>query len=123
VLGGVLAARLEQQHSEQLTTRKNVTRPANEAMYHTSDHGSNTRFSSERKRIGAKCQFRFPHGGRKSQGNIFSLASSTKTISGSVFSLVVRDVQYSSKERNGHSFIWLFQDEVSIDDMTAASVI
>jgi hypothetical protein len=90
---GVLASRLEQQHSEQLTTRKNATRPPSETAYHTSDHVSTNRLSSERKRIDAKCQFRFPHGGRKRQGNIPSLASSTKTISGSVFSLVVRDVQ------------------------------
>jgi len=122
VLGGVRAVRLEQQHSEQLTARKNETRPANEAMYHTTDHGSNTRLLSERKRMDAKCQFRFPHG-RKRQGNILSLASSTKTISGSVFSLVVRDVQYSSKVRNGHSFIRLFQDNVSTNGMTTASVI
>ena len=73
VLGGVLAARLEQQHSEQLTTRKNVTRPPNEAIYHTSDHGSTTRLFSERKRIDAKCQFRFPHSGRKRQVNNLSL--------------------------------------------------
>ena len=64
-LGGVLGARLEQQHSEQLTTMKNATRPTNKAMYHTTDHGSNTHLFSERKRIDAKCQFRFPQGGMK----------------------------------------------------------
>jgi hypothetical protein len=34
-------------------------------MYHTSVHGSTTRFLSERKKIDAKCQFRFPQGGIK----------------------------------------------------------
>jgi hypothetical protein len=73
-------------------------------MYHTSDHGSTTGFFSERKRIEAKYQFRFPPGGRKRQGNILSLASSTKTISGSVFSLVVRDAHTTKFEGTKWSF-------------------
>ena len=46
-------------------------------------------------------------------------ASSTKIISGSA----VRDVQQSLKVRNGHSFVRLFQDVVSTDGMSTASVI
>jgi hypothetical protein len=72
-LGDVLAARLEQQHSEQLTTRKKVTKPPNEAMYHTSDHGSTTRLFSERKGIEIECQFKFPNSGTRHQGNSVSV--------------------------------------------------